>query len=72
MTIASVSFLFAFLPITLILYTLIRHIKKKNRFLLFASIFFYGFSGLEFVFILTSLVFINYIAGLLIAKTEKR
>ena len=72
MTIASASFLFAFLPITLILYTLLRDIKKKNSFLLLASIFFYGFSGLGFAFILTSLVFINYIAGLLVAKTESK
>jgi alginate O-acetyltransferase complex protein AlgI len=62
---SSVTFLFYFLPIVLLLYYLF---PKRNTILLVSSIFFYAWGEVYFVFILILSIFINYIFGLLIDR----
>lgn len=65
MLFSSTEFLFAFLPLTLILYYLFsfsRHLK--NIILLAASLYFYAWGEPRFVYVMLASIVCNYIAGL--------
>ena len=65
MLFSSTEFLFAFLPLTLILYYLFsfsRHLK--NIILLTASLYFYAWGEPRFVYVMLASIVCNYIAGL--------
>ncbi len=62
-------FLFIFLPLTLCLYFLAKR-KYQNALLLIASIICYSWGGGSYVLLLAMLIFINYVAGLALAKYE--
>lgn len=47
MTFNSTFFLFLFLPVTLLVHTLLPKVSLKNKWLLFASLFFYGWCNFE-------------------------
>lgn len=68
----SIIFLFAFLPVLLIVYHTVP-VQLKNGVLLLASLFFYAWGGLLYLcFMIVSIIF-NYICGLWIAgKAKKR
>jgi len=65
MVFSSIIFLFLFLPLTLTLYFLTGK-KRRNLFLLFASLIFYAWGEGFYLFILLISIFINYSCGLLI------
>lgn len=71
MVFSSSIFLFGFLPLLLGLYFLAKD-KYRNYILLFFSLVFYGFGGPKLLLLMLSVVFIDYIAALLIDKSKKK
>ena len=69
MVFSSNVFLFVFLPIVLAVYYFIGN-KFRNYWLLFVSIFFYGWNQPKFLWIIFYSIILNYLGGLLIAKVE--
>jgi len=67
MLFSSITFLYYFLPILLIIYLIVPS-KFKNIVLLIFSLLFYFYGEPKYIIILLLSCFINYIAGLLIAK----
>jgi len=63
------SFIFVFLPLTLIGYYLLPH-SVRNHFLLFASCIFYAFSNWVFLPLLWLSVIVDYVAGKRIYSTN--
>lgn len=73
MLFSSLIFLFAFLPILLILYHTVcrKSIAGQNGLLLLASLFFYAWGEPKFVFVMMASIFFNYLFGLCIHKKSK-
>lgn len=71
MLFSSMIFLWAFLPIVLIVY-FISPKKLKNIILLLASLFFYAWGEPKYIILMISSIFLNYILGILIDKFKKR
>ena len=67
MLFSSITFLYYFLPILLIIYLIVPS-KFKNIVLLIFSLLFYFYGEPKYIIILLLSCFINYIAGLLIEK----
>lgn len=67
LTFADLKFIFAFLPITLLLYYLLPK-KFKNPLLLLASIVFYAFGSIPQLGILSLDIIVNYLLSILISK----
>lgn len=69
MLFSSVVFLFYFLPIVLFLYYISSFSRKlQNGILLFASLFFYAWGEVKFVFIMLFSIVVNYIFGIIVDK----
>ena len=71
MVFSSTIFLFLFLPLVLLFYFLVPN-KIKNYVLLIFSIIFYLFGGPKYLVVLISIVFLNYIGGILLDKTNNK
>lgn len=74
MVFSSTIFIFAFLPITLVLYYLAyksQYLQVANLILLLASIFFYAWGGVKYALILLAVIFINYALTILMDKYER-
>ena len=74
MVFSSPVFLFIFLPCTLALYgaaSLTRSIRVKNAVLLFCSVCFYGYGGLNYLGLLAVSVVVNWGAGLLMEREKE-
>lgn len=69
MLFSSLSFLFYFLPIVLLIYALTPK-KLKNTWLLLSSLVFYGWGEPRFVLLMVITILIGYILGLCLSKTE--
>lgn len=67
MLFSSISFLYYFLPITLILYFLAKN-KYRNIILLLASLFFYFYGEPKYTLLMLISAFSAYIHGMLIYK----
>ena len=80
MLFSSMIFLWAFLPIVLIVNYLLNLIIKryelrihiKNVFLLLASLFFYAWGGVYYLAIMISSIIINFVGGYVISKIESK
>lgn len=80
MLFSSMIFLWAFLPIVLIVNYLLNLIIKryelrihvKNIFLLLASLFFYAWGGVYYLAIMISSIIINFVGGYVISKIESK
>lgn len=70
MVFSSSVFLFVFLPIVLIVYSIVP-VKLQNVWLLFSSLFFYLWGGTQFFPIIIFSILINYIGGMCLASTQK-
>lgn len=68
MLFSSFTFLFAFLPILLVLYFAVQNRKIKNLILLAFSILFYSWGEPKYIFLMLATIFVSYIFGLLIDK----
>ena len=69
MVFSSAIFLFVFLPIVLMIYSLIPN-KLQNTWLLLSSLFFYLWGGSEFLPIIIFSVIVNYLGGIFIGNVE--
>ena len=72
MLFSSTTFIFIFLPFTIIIYyTILRNkLKAQNIFLCILSIFFYAWGEPVFVLIMLFTILSNYLFGLIIGKTQ--
>lgn len=73
MLFSSLIFLFAFLPIVLILYFTIgrKTIKLQNLLLLISSLFFYAWGEPKFVLVMMLSIAVNYVLGLFVARSQR-
>jgi len=67
MLFSSLEFLFAYLPITLLVY-FISPVKFRNLWLLLVSLFFYGWGEPVYVFLMVFTIAVDYIFGYLVGK----
>ena len=67
MVFSSTIFIFVFLPLVLFAYYILGK-RIRNYVLLLASLFFYAWSGVDYLNILIVSIMINYIFGLLIDR----
>lgn len=73
MLFSSLTFVFLFLPVTiLVYYCLSFHTGLKNTWLLLASLLFYSWGEPKFVFVLIGSIVANYIFGLLVHHWKDR
>lgn len=70
MVFSSLTFLYLFLPITLLIYFLVKKTPLRNAVLVIASLFFYAWGEPKTVFLLIITVFIEYIFGILIENSR--
>lgn len=71
MVFSSITFLFYFLPIALLIYYVVPN-KFKNIVLLISSLFFYFYGEPKYVCLMIISIIITYIFGILIDKYEKQ
>jgi len=72
MSFSTISFIFIFLPITFLIYglaALTGNIKYKNFVLLISSVVFYGWCGLQYLFLLAAIIVINFLMSRKIEKS---
>lgn len=67
----SAPFLFAFLPLTLLVYYLIPWRRGKNAVLILASLLFYAFGGLRDLWLLIGSAVLHFFAGLLLLRMKR-
>jgi len=72
MVFTSPTFLFFFLPVTLLLNFLFQRFKIRNTILLLASLFFYIFGEGELVLLMLASITINYFLGIWIEKKKSK
>ena len=70
MLFSSITFLYAFLPVTLLLYFAVPR-KFKNFTLLILSLIFYGWGEPKYIIVMVASIIVGYIFGLLTAKFRK-
>ncbi len=70
MVFSSVTFLFFFLPLTLLLYRFAGRISWQNAVLLVASVFFYAWGEPRFVPVLAASIIFSYVCGARIARSD--
>ena len=68
MLFSSITFLYYFLPLVLVVYFLVPK-NFKNAWLFISSLFFYAWGEPKCVFLMVATVLLNYIFGILIEKT---
>ncbi len=71
MVFSSLSFLYLFLPITILLYFICKNRTYRNTVLLIASILFYAWGEPKFVILMLLASFVAYIGGLLIHRLDR-
>ena len=71
MVFSSIYFLYFFLPLTLLLYFVVGQ-RYKNILLLSASLIFYAWGEMAYVFLMLFSIAVNWVIGLLIDRAKKR
>ena len=69
MLFSSITFLFIFLPVTLVLYFVVPH-KFRNIIMLIASLIFYAWGEPVYIILMLLSIFLNYVCGLDICQKE--
>ncbi len=69
MIFSSLTFIFRFLPIFLILYYVVPH-KYKNSILFFGSLCFYAYGGPQYLLLILFSLLVNYIVAILMNRSE--
>ena len=72
MVFSSLFFVFVFLPLCMLVYSLVKTIQAKNIVLVCFSILFYSWTGLKYVLLLVGMVAINWLAGIYIEQQRGR
>ena len=70
MVFSSLTFLFFFLPITVVLYFICRNRVYRNVILLLASLLFYSWGEPKYILLLLGAALVAYLGGLVIDKTD--
>lgn len=70
MVFSSLLFVFAFLPLNLLFYTLAPNIKTKNAVMLLFSLIFYAWGEPVYILVMLGMTFVDWALTLLIAKSE--
>lgn len=70
MVFSSAVFLFVFLPVILLLHTVVRNIKVRNALLIIASLIFYAFGEPVYIILLLLSVGCNYLFGSILYKNK--
>lgn len=71
MIFSTVLFIFAFLPVVFIIFSVIRQ-KYKLPFLLFASVLFYYWGEQSFVLVIFTSIILNFVFGILVEFSKKK
>ena len=69
MVFSSSIFLFIFLPITIIIYYLLRRYTLKNLWLLLVSLFFYSWGEPKYILLMLISIIVNYFLAKIIANS---
>lgn len=72
MVFSSLTFLYIFLPLCLIVYFLMPNLTSKNIVLVIFSLFFYAWGEPKYVFLMIASAAVNYSAGLLLGKFKEK
>lgn len=70
MLFSSYTFLICFLPVLIVIYYLVPK-SWRNYLLLCASLIFYAWGGVKYLFVMLLSIFINYICGILVSKAKQ-
>ncbi|MBR6740283.1 MAG: MBOAT family protein [Clostridia bacterium] len=70
MVFSTLTFVYLFLPVTVILYFLLPSLKAKNIILTVMSLLFYAWGEPIFLFLMLFTALLNFVCGLLIDRTE--
>lgn len=71
MVFSSLLFVYLFLPLCMLVYTLMDGLNRKNTVLIIFSLIFYSWGGPKYLLLLLAMVLINWIAGLLMSGGNK-
>lgn len=71
MVFSSVTFLCVFLPVVVLLHTLVRNIRVRNAILLVFSLFFYAWGEPVWILAMLLTVAVNYVCALLIGRAAR-
>lgn len=71
MVFSSPVFLFLFLPIVICIYFFLRNNAARNIFLLLASLFFYAWGEISFVWVMLFSIALNYVLAILISNASR-
>ena len=71
MVFSSLTFLYIFLPVTMVIYYIVPK-QLRNLFILISGLFFYAWGEPIYVFVLIASTMIDYFAGLVIYKAGDR
>ena len=72
MVFSSLTFLYIFLPVCLVLYNLSKNVTYKNVVLLIMSLAFYAYGEPKWILIMLATVTVDYVAGIVIDKYRGR
>lgn len=72
MIFSSLLFLYIFLPVALLLFSVSKHIAYQNAILFCVSLLFYSWGGITYAIILLLSIVVNWGLGILIERTTKR
>lgn len=72
MLFSSLTFLFSFLPILLVVYFIFKNRTIRNVILLIASLIFYAWGEPKYIFLMLLTIFVIYIAGILIDNFDRQ
>ena len=71
MVFSSLTFLYAYLPVVLVVYYLVP-LRWRNAVLFLVSLFFYGWGEPRYVFVMLGSIFLNWQGGLRIEKAQNQ
>lgn len=72
MVFSSLPFLFIFMPITFILYYIVKGNKAKNIILMIASLIFYAWGEPIYIILMIITSFVNYLSGIIMEKYPRK
>lgn len=72
MVFSSLLFVCLFMPVVLILHSVIKNLKVKNGLLLIVSLIFYAYGEPSYIFLILISCLLNYVFALLISKNKKK
>lgn len=72
MVFSSLEFLCVFLPVVLVLYSIVPGLRVKNALLIIASLAFYAYGEPVYVLLMLGSVLVNYVLALLIGRSGHR